>query len=93
MSNWPPQNNSESTQQGRPRIVVSRCFLGENVRYDGGHQYHPFVVEQLAPVAELIACCPEMELEMGAPREPISLVKVGHEVRLLGNRTKRDWTQ
>ncbi|MBN1946067.1 MAG: DUF523 domain-containing protein [Bradymonadales bacterium] len=77
----------------RPSIAVSRCLLGEPVRYDGGHRLSALVAGELAARAHLIPCCPEMELGMGAPREPISLVLVGGQVRLLGNRSHSDWTE
>jgi len=55
----------------RVRIAVSACLLGENVRYDGGHKYDPYVAEELAAHCELVPLCPEMEAGMGVPREPV----------------------
>lgn len=56
-----------------PRVGVSRCLLGERVRWDGGHRRERFVVEELARRVELVAVCPELELGLGVPREPIEL--------------------
>jgi uncharacterized protein YbbK (DUF523 family) len=84
----------------RPRVGISRCLLGDEVRYDGGHKREPLLVETLGPLVEWVPVCPEMETGMGTPREPIHLVASPdgvfsgeHRVRLLGVRSGRDWTQ
>lgn len=56
------------------RIGVSACLLGREVRWDGGHKRHDWVVDHLAERAELIPFCPEVELGLGVPREPIDVV-------------------
>ncbi len=76
----------------RPRIGVSACLLGQAVRWDGGDKRDRFVVEELAAVAELVPVCPEVELGMGVPREPIQLVRADR-VRLLGRESGRDHTE
>jgi uncharacterized protein YbbK (DUF523 family) len=57
------------------RVGVSACLLGERVRYDGGHKEHPLLRGGLAPWITLVAVCPEAELGLGTPREPIQLVR------------------
>lgn len=83
----------------RPRVGVSRCLLGDDVRYDGGHKREPQLIEALAPYVEWVPVCPEVEIGMGTPREPIHLVTAGdgvpsgaHRVRLVGVYTGADWT-
>jgi uncharacterized protein YbbK (DUF523 family) len=56
-----------------PRIGISRCLLGDNVRYDGGHKRDSFLIETLAPHVEWVPVCPEVELGLGAPREAMRL--------------------
>ena len=58
----------------RPRVGVSRCLLGDEVRYDGGHKHEPSLIETLGVVVEWVPVCPEVEVGMGVPREPIQLV-------------------
>ena len=84
----------------RPRIGISQCLLGAEVRYDGGHKRDPFLVETFGRFVEWIPVCPEVEIGMGTPREPIHLVASRdgvpageHRVRLLGVRSRRDWTR
>ena len=57
------------------RLGVSTCLLGEEVRHDGGHKRDPFLIETLGDLVEWVPVCPEVELGLGTPREPIHLVK------------------
>jgi uncharacterized protein YbgA (DUF1722 family)/uncharacterized protein YbbK (DUF523 family) len=83
----------------RPRIGVSRCLLGDKVRYDGGHKADRFLLDVLAAHVEWVPVCPEFEAGMGLPRESIHLlssrdgvVAGGERVRLVGVRSGEDWT-
>jgi uncharacterized protein YbgA (DUF1722 family)/uncharacterized protein YbbK (DUF523 family) len=76
----------------KPRLGISACLLGEKVRYDGQHKRHPFLVETLGPLVEWVPVCPEVEVGMGVPREPIHLVGSPDAPRLVGERTGTDWT-
>jgi uncharacterized protein YbgA (DUF1722 family)/uncharacterized protein YbbK (DUF523 family) len=77
---------------GKPRVGVSACLLGHEVRFDAGHKRQRFLVEELAPHVEWRALCPELAAGMGLPREPVRLVQVGGRARLRGTRTQADWT-
>jgi uncharacterized protein YbgA (DUF1722 family)/uncharacterized protein YbbK (DUF523 family) len=70
------------------RIGVSACLLGRDVRYDGGNKRESFLVEDLAPHVELVSTCPEVDVGMGTPREPIALSPEG----VRGVESGRDWT-
>jgi uncharacterized protein YbgA (DUF1722 family)/uncharacterized protein YbbK (DUF523 family) len=74
------------------RIGVSSCLLGQEVRFDGGHKRDGFLVETLGRFVEWVPVCPEVELGMGIPREPIRLQQVGTAIRLLGVRSATDRT-
>jgi uncharacterized protein YbgA (DUF1722 family)/uncharacterized protein YbbK (DUF523 family) len=89
-----------TTGDAPPRIGISRCLLGEEVRYDGGHKRDHFLVHTVGPFVEWVPVCPEVEVGMGTPREAIRLV--AHDegvpagaarVRLVGLRTGADWTR
>lgn len=56
------------------RLGISRCLLGDEVRYDGGHQRDRFLTDALSPYVEWVSVCPEVEAGLGVPREPIRLV-------------------
>ena len=57
------------------RIGISSCLLGDEVRFDGGHKRDTFLTETLAPFVEWVRVCPEVEIGMGVPREPVRLVR------------------
>jgi uncharacterized protein YbbK (DUF523 family) len=83
----------------KPRVGISRCLLGDEVRYDGTHKRSASVIA-LAPHVEWISVCPEVEVGMGVPREPIQLVAradgtraAGEHVRLSGAVSGDDWTE
>lgn len=79
------------------RIGVSSCLLGNEVRYDGQHKRDDFLTEVLDPFAEWVPVCPELELGLGVPREPIRLVSrpAGGDAppRLVAERSGADHTE
>lgn len=75
------------------RIGISSCLLGEAVRYDGGHQKNAYLTGVLARHVTWIPVCPEMEVGMGVPREPIRLVGDAAAPRLLGLTSGTDHTE
>ena len=82
----------------RPRVGISRCLLGDNVRYDGTNKRNRAVIA-LGEQIEWVPVCPEVEVGMGVPREPIQLVADAHgapsggeRVRLQGVASHEDWT-
>ena len=84
----------------RPRVGVSRCLVGDEVRYDGTHRLDETVIALLGPYVEWVPVCPEVEIGMGTPREPIQLVtspdgvrSLGERVRLVGVTSGQDWTE
>jgi uncharacterized protein YbgA (DUF1722 family)/uncharacterized protein YbbK (DUF523 family) len=74
------------------RLGISACLLGEPVRYDGGHKRDAFLTETLAPHVEWVPVCPEVELGLGIPRDPIRLVGDPIAPRLVEQRTGTDLT-
>jgi uncharacterized protein YbbK (DUF523 family) len=66
--------------------------LGDRVRYDGGHKLDPTLVEALGPHVEWVPVCPEVEMGMSTPREPIALVAAANRIRMVGVTSGRDWT-
>jgi uncharacterized protein YbgA (DUF1722 family)/uncharacterized protein YbbK (DUF523 family) len=76
----------------RLRLGISACLLGRKVRYDGQHKRDPFLVDVLGPFVEWVPVCPELELGLGVPREPIRLVGTAAAPRLVAERTGKDHT-
>src|ERR1700689_786852 len=68
----------------RPRVGVSSCLLGEEVRFDGGHKRFRFLTDELGLYVDWVPYCPEMEIGLGTPREPIRLSADGRLVNRSG---------
>ncbi len=64
------------------RVGISSCLLGERVRYNGEHREASLLVAELGSRVEWVSVCPELEVGMGVPREPVHLV--------IDARTRRD---
>jgi uncharacterized protein YbgA (DUF1722 family)/uncharacterized protein YbbK (DUF523 family) len=57
----------------RPKIAVSACLMGAEVRYNGGHKQSDLCSHTLTDYFDFIAVCPEVAIGLGIPREPIRL--------------------
>src|SRR2546428_814269 len=75
------------------RLGISACLLGHEVRYDGGHKRDPFLAETLGRFVEWVPVCPEVELGLGVPREPIRLEGDPAAPRLVAAKSRRDLTR
>ncbi len=75
------------------RVGVSACLLGQNVRYDGKHKHNDFLLQQLGPHVIWVPVCPEVEMGLGTPREPIRLEGTLHAPRLKTHNTRIDHTE
>jgi uncharacterized protein YbbK (DUF523 family) len=76
----------------RPLCGISACLLGQRVRWDGREKRAPYV-EELALALALAPVCPEVELGLGVPREPIRLERDGARVALRAIESRRDLTE
>ena len=75
------------------KIGISRCLLGEKVRYDGGHKWDRFITDTLGSYLEFAPVCPEVECGLGVPREAMHLEGNPDDPRLVTIRTKIDHTE
>lgn len=64
-----------------PKIAISRCLVGDPVRYDGASKYEPKLINQLESIFTLIPICPEIEIGLSVPRPPIHIVEKESELR------------
>jgi len=75
------------------KLGISACLLGQNVRYDGGHQHDRFLTDTLGRFVTYVSVCPEVECGLSVPREPMRLVGTADSPRLLTISTKKDQTE
>lgn len=73
------------------KIGISSCLLGERVRYDGEHK-RALWLEALASRVAWVPVCPEVEVGMGVPREPVRLIRSGGGTRMVAVHTGVDHT-
>lgn len=77
----------------KPRVGISSCLLGEDVRYDGKNKRHRIIVEIVGPQVEWVPLCPEVEIGMGVPRAPVNLIGSLESPTLLATETGKNWTE
>jgi uncharacterized protein YbgA (DUF1722 family)/uncharacterized protein YbbK (DUF523 family) len=75
------------------KIGVSKCLLGEKVRYDGGHQHDRYITDTLGKHFEYVPVCPEVEYGLPIPREALRLVGDPANPRLVTIKTGIDHTE
>ena len=75
----------------RPLVVVSKCLGFDHCRYNGEIVDDPFV-RRLREFIEFQPVCPEMEIGLGVPRDPIRVVLVQGEMRLVQPSTGKDFS-
>ncbi|MBN2620613.1 DUF523 and DUF1722 domain-containing protein [candidate division WOR-3 bacterium] len=75
----------------KPSIFASKCLGFDTCRYNGVTIYDDFI-EKLKPHVDYITACPEMEIGLGVPREPVRIVLVKGVRRLKQPATRKDIT-
>ena len=75
------------------RLGISACLLGQNVRYDGGHQLDRFLRDTLGQFVDYVPVCPEVEMGLPIPRETLRLVGDPKGPRLVFSRSGEDVTE
>lgn len=71
----------ESMDVKKPTVVVSKCLGFCSCRYNGDVLSSAFV-ESLKPHVNYITTCPEVEIGLGVPRNPVRLVNRGGAIAL-----------
>ena len=83
---------AELVDQKKPTIVVSRCLGFCKCRYNGDVLTSPFV-EALKPHVNYVTACPEVEIGLGVPRNPVRLVNRAGAIELYQPAGERTFTE
>jgi uncharacterized protein YbgA (DUF1722 family)/uncharacterized protein YbbK (DUF523 family) len=86
-------NQTTKVQDPIIRLGISKCLLGANVRYDGGHKRDPFLIDELGQYVQWVPVCPEVEMGLSVPREAMRLVGSPEDPRLVTIKTGLDYTE
>jgi len=76
----------------KPKIAVSACLLGKKVRYNGEDTKDLFVSDILPKYFKIVPFCPELEMGLGVPREPVNLILIKGKIKMIGIQTGKDYT-
>jgi len=76
----------------KPVVVVSKCLGFAACRWNGVTIPDRFV-EILKPHVEFRPVCPEVEIGLGVPRDPIRVIQEGSELKLIQPASGRDVTR
>jgi uncharacterized protein YbbK (DUF523 family)/uncharacterized protein YbgA (DUF1722 family) len=84
-------NHSRESITARPVVVISKCLEFEACRYNGEKISFDWVAK-LREHVTFVPVCPEIEIGLGVPRDPIRIVRLGDDLRLIQPATGRDIT-
>lgn len=70
-------------QLRRPRVAVSACLAGHDVRYDGTSKAQPRLLQTLGDKVDWCTVCPEVAAGMGVPRPPVQLQRDHTGIRVI----------
>ncbi len=78
--------------EGKLRIGISSCLLGNEVRWNGGHKLDKYLTHTLGQFVVYVPVCPEVEAGFGVPRESLRLVGDPANPRMITFKSKTDLT-
>ncbi|MBC8235232.1 DUF1722 domain-containing protein [bacterium] len=76
----------------KPIVIVSKCLGFAHCRYNGLIISDEFV-EKLKLMVDFHPVCPEVEIGLGIPRDPVRVVAANSEFRLIQPATDKDVTE
>ncbi|MGL5416991.1 MAG: YbgA family protein [Clostridium sp.] len=75
----------------KPKIIISKCLNNTPCRYNG-ESCNNKIVTKLSPFIDFIDICPEQEIGLSTPRNPIRLVQKNKKTLLIDTKTFKDYT-
>ncbi len=82
-----------SDTKKKVRLLISSCLLGHKTRYDGNDNEDLFLKNVAGRYIEWIPICPEVEMGLPVPREPLRLVESGTGVSMVTRERGIDLTE
>ena len=76
----------------KPKIVISKCLEFEACRYDGQIINNKYI-KSLKDFIDFIPICPEVEIGMGTPRDPIKIINNEGKTYLYQETTRKDYAE
>ena len=79
--------------ENKVKIAISSCLMGNEVRFNGGHKRHSFLMNELSHFVDWRPFCPEVAIGLGVPRSTLRLVGDADSPRLIMPKTNEDYTE
>ncbi|HOT05787.1 MAG TPA: DUF523 and DUF1722 domain-containing protein [Atribacter sp.] len=79
-------------QFSKPTVVVSKCLGFDSCRYNGQMILVDFI-EKMKPYVHFVPVCPEVAIGLGVPRDPIRIVSINGDLRLVQPSTSHDYSK
>lgn len=76
---------NDTSTRIKPKIAISACLLGAEVRFNGGHKESRLCSQALSEHFDFVSLCPEVAIGLGIPRQPIRLVGDPAKPRAVGS--------
>lgn len=77
----------------KPNLIISKCLSGNPCRYNGEGSPYKYL-ERLNPYVNLYEICPEEEIGLTTPRNPIKLFQYKENpIELLDSKTFKNYTK
>ena len=76
----------------KPKILISKCLEFDACRYDGQCITNIYI-QKLKQHVDFIVICPEVEIGLGVPREPIHIINSNEKISLYQPKTDIDITE
>ncbi len=73
------------------KVLVSKCLLGYNCKYNGGNNFNQKVMDFLTD-KEVIPICPEELGGLPTPRTPCEIIQTGGKIKVI-NKDGEDVTE
>ncbi|WP_294406766.1 DUF523 and DUF1722 domain-containing protein [uncultured Clostridium sp.] len=75
----------------KPKLIISRCLNSEKCRYDG-NGFDDKIISLIRDYVDIETVCPESDIGLPMPRDPIRIEKDEDSYRLIQTKTNRDYS-
>ena len=76
----------------KPEIIISKCLEFDACRYDGQLINNEYITS-LKEFINFHPVCPEVEIGMGIPREPIRIINNANDILLYQDSSSKDYSK
>ncbi|MGM0508929.1 MAG: YbgA family protein [Fusobacteriota bacterium] len=76
----------------KPNIVVSKCLGFEKCRFNG-QVLHSEFIDHFKSFMNIYTVCPEVEIGLGVPRDPIRIIREDEKNKLVDSETGEEHTE